>query len=172
MVNDIERHERAIEAVAAKLRSPSTFPGNTATLVAHELVNTYLLAMGTDGTVAQEPVAVKALEDEIMDAIDEYREKLPGDKFGPHVWPTINGVKEAVRKGILSALSPPREPAPQVVDSRQAVFDAARLYVNSVNGGPGSDASTWAWKAYDDKIQTAFDELCAALASSQEGKID
>ncbi|OJY66395.1 MAG: hypothetical protein BGP09_31180 [Rhizobium sp. 60-20] len=48
-------HDKAIEAVAAKLRSPATFPGNTATLVARELISAYLSAIG--GVVCtREPV--------------------------------------------------------------------------------------------------------------------
>ncbi|MFJ6322316.1 MULTISPECIES: hypothetical protein [unclassified Rhizobium] len=55
----------------------------------------------------QEPVAVKSIEDEIMDAIDEYRENTPGNTYGKYGWPTIEGIKDAVRKGIRSALSSP-----------------------------------------------------------------
>lgn len=43
-------HERGIEAVAAKLRSPSTFPGETATKVARELIEAYIDA-GSFGAV-------------------------------------------------------------------------------------------------------------------------
>jgi len=38
-------HEKGVEAVAAKLRSPSTFPGDTATAVARELIDAYLKAI-------------------------------------------------------------------------------------------------------------------------------
>lgn len=41
-------HEKAIEAVAAKLRSPSTFPGETATAVARELIDAYLKARNAE----------------------------------------------------------------------------------------------------------------------------
>ncbi len=50
-------HDKAIEAVAAKLRSPAAFPGNTATLVARELISAYLASIG--GIVcARDPVAI------------------------------------------------------------------------------------------------------------------
>ncbi|WP_206120424.1 hypothetical protein [Rhizobium laguerreae] len=39
-------HERGVEAVAAKIRSPSTFPGETATQVARELIAAYIDAGG------------------------------------------------------------------------------------------------------------------------------
>jgi hypothetical protein len=55
---DAERHERAIEVVAAKLRSPSTFPGETATKVAVELIDAYHYALGA-GTVVQAAVAYR-----------------------------------------------------------------------------------------------------------------
>jgi hypothetical protein len=41
-------HERGIEAVAAKIRSPSTFPGETATKVAEELIAAYEAATPVD----------------------------------------------------------------------------------------------------------------------------
>lgn len=55
----------------------------------------------------QEPVAVKSIEDEIMDAIDEYRENTPGNTYGKYGWPTIEGIKDAVRKA-SAPLSPLR----------------------------------------------------------------
>lgn len=40
-----------------------------------------------------------ALEDAI-DAIDEYRETIPTDKFGPKAWPTVGGIKDAIRRAL------------------------------------------------------------------------
>jgi hypothetical protein len=63
-------------------------------------------AKGGDGEVERLRAAWdNDLEEEIMDAIDEYRESIPGDKSGPHAWPTVDGIKDAVRKGIASTLT-------------------------------------------------------------------
>ncbi|MCD4661456.1 DUF551 domain-containing protein [Agrobacterium sp.] len=52
-------------------------------------------------------VAVEDLIAEVHDAIDEYREGMKGDKFGPHEWPTVDGIKttvaQALRRSALSA---------------------------------------------------------------------
>lgn len=72
------------------------------------------------------------------------------------------------------------------LDQLLAVRNAARAYVDSVSGDPERDiwdtedgkfqegaqrtSSDWAWKAYDDAKQKAFDNLRAALGDdvSQE----
>jgi hypothetical protein len=75
---------------------------------------------------------------------------------------------------ILDALIPMDE-----LDSLLAIKAAAQTYVESVNGDPEKDiwdtengeyregaektTSDWAWKAYDDRKQAAFDALRAAL---------
>lgn len=46
-------HERGVEAVAAKLRSPSTFPGEMAVKVARELIDAYIEAGGFDSVHAE-----------------------------------------------------------------------------------------------------------------------
>ncbi len=52
------------------------------------------------------PVAVEDLIAEVHDAIDEYREGMKGDKFGPHEWPTVDGIKTTVAQSLRrSALS-------------------------------------------------------------------
>ena len=52
-------------------------------------------------------VAVENLITQLHDAIDEYREGMKGDKFGPHEWPTVDGIKttvaQALRRSALSA---------------------------------------------------------------------
>ncbi|QNP81021.1 hypothetical protein [Agrobacterium tumefaciens] len=51
-------------------------------------------------------VAVEHLITEVHDAIDEYREGMKGDKFGPHEWPTVDGIKTTVAQSLRrSALS-------------------------------------------------------------------
>ncbi len=84
--------------------------------------------MGRDAPEPQ-PVSVKALEDEIMDAIDDYRENLPHDKYGPHKWPTINGIKDAIRKGISSALSTGKERA-----EKASEIDSPYSFERYING--------------------------------------
>lgn len=65
----------------------------------------------------------------------------------------------------------------------RAVEAAAKRYIGSVNGGPADDiwdtedgkfqegaertTSDFAWKAYDDEKQKAFDDLAALLATEQ-----
>ncbi len=51
-------------------------------------------------------VAVENLITQVHDAIDEYREGMKGDKFGPHEWPTVDGIKTTVAQSLRrSALS-------------------------------------------------------------------
>jgi hypothetical protein len=70
------------------------------------------------------------------------------------------------------------------LDRLVAIKAAAQAYVVSVNGDPEKDiwdtgsgeyeegaektSSDWAWKAYDDRKQAAFDGLRAALGQTPE----
>lgn len=45
----------------------------------------------------------ETVEEHIMDAIDEYRESIPRTKYAVHGWTTVEGMKDAVRKGIADA---------------------------------------------------------------------
>jgi hypothetical protein len=74
------------------------------------------------------------------------------------------------------------------VDRLRAIETAAMAYVESVHGEPEKDcwdtedgkeapganrfASDWSWKAYDDKKQKAFEDLCATLSTASEGSTD
>jgi hypothetical protein len=73
----------------------------------------------------------------------------------------------------------------RAVELLLAIKAAAQKYVNSVHGEPEKDiwdtengeyedgaektTSDWAWKAYDDRKQAAFDDLRAALDQTPEG---
>lgn len=70
------------------------------------------------------------------------------------------------------------------LDALEAIKKAAQAYVDRVNGDPEQDiwdtedgkfaegaqrtSSDWAWKAYDDAKQKAFDDLRAALGEAAE----
>lgn len=96
--------------------------------------------------------------------------------------------EDRIASGITQTRKLYAHPPRSLSNEGSEVVAAAQRYVDAVNGQPEKDcwdtedgkpddgaerfASDWAWKAYDDKKQQAFDALCAALSTpkgSSEG---
>lgn len=63
------------------------------------IIRAYLSALAPQAGVNAEECS---LEEHIMDYIDTYRESLPATKYGVLEWPTVEGIKAAIRAALAS----------------------------------------------------------------------
>jgi hypothetical protein len=110
-----ERHERAIKAAINASVAEYHVEGSTDESRMNAAIRAYLDAMGTAGTVTQEPGAVKVLRE-----IEREASSATSSTYAVAV-----SVCQRIRDIARSALSsPPSEPAPQVVEDWQPIETA------------------------------------------------
>ncbi len=117
-------------------------------------------------------VAVEHLITEVHDAIDEYREGMKGDKFGPHEWPTVDGIKTTVAQSLRrSALSAQVQDAASG-EGRQFSTITDEMVMAGCIAAYGKDFQEWPENSIHDGKVMVSKVLRAAIAAApakQEG---
>ena len=114
----------------------------------------------------QDPLeGVEGLIAEVHDAIDEYREGMKGDKFGPHEWPTVDGIKTTVAQCLRrSALSQTPSPDQHLVGREAAMRKAGQVVIDDL-----IDRGGWCIASDDDlaDYMTRIVDACVRAATTE-----